>query len=290
MSGEFKVGSGLACVSVAVGLGQWLIPADTLGDEFRFVLIIVACILGFVGFGLIVHAFLPPITNPQKRLVAVIRIWGVVGIVGILCYHQFSRTILPIASIAPSTKQPDVPTAMPSLLSLFMTDYKGKGSGGGISLSSDGRDDLTLKNDTKLRIFFQINEDYGNRSKFMSFYIQSSPQTYEAIEFLAATYRKYLNATLNVEEGGVASSSVTKTSELVFTGRVFIYHEDTLSLSELGKLSDLYQSRGLSPQFLTTPYAISVWESIRSGSSKPPARYELRDGIPRKVGGANVDK
>lgn len=189
-----------------------------------------------------------------------------------------------------STKKLGSLPPMPTVLSLFMTDFKGKGSGGGISLSSDGRDDLTLKNDAKLRIFFQVNEDYGNRSKFLSFYIQSSPQTYEAIELLAATYRKYLNATIKVEEGGVASSSVTKTRELVFTGRVFIYHEDTLSLSELGKLSDLYQSHGLSPKFLTTPYALSVWESIRSGSSKPPAKYELRDGIPQKVADSNIDK
>ena len=189
----------------------------------------------------------------------------------------------PVAVIETSAKSSANPSAIPSILSLFMTDFKGKGSGGGISLSSDGRDDLTLKNDVKLRIFFQINEDYGNRSKFLSFYIQSSPHTYEAIEFLATRYRKYLNATPNMEEGGGASSSVTKTSELVFTGRVFIYYEDTLSLSELGKLSDLHQSNGLSPQFLTTPYALTVWQGLRSGSGKHPAKYELRDGIPRKV-------
>jgi hypothetical protein len=191
---------------------------------------------------------------------------------------------------ASSAKPPEVPTAMPSLLSLYMTDFKGKGSGGGVSLSSDLYTELTFKNNTILRIFYQIHDDYGNRSKFLSFYIPPSPHTYEAIEFLATGYKKHLNLPIKLESGDTSSPSVTKSSELVFTGRVFIYYETTLTLSELGKLDDVYRKQGLSPRFYTTPYALSAWESIRSGNAKPLPKYELRDGIPRKVADPNAIK
>ena len=48
------------------------------------------------------------------------------------------------------------------------------------------------------------------------------------------------------------SPVVTRTTDLIFTGRLFIYHEDPMSLSNLGKLSDAYENEKLSPGFRTT--------------------------------------
>jgi hypothetical protein len=83
------VGIALAFLGVAVGIGQWLIPPDQLGREIKLGLIVLACTLGLVGCALLVQAFLPPATNPTKRIVASIRVCGVLGLVGIIVYYQF---------------------------------------------------------------------------------------------------------------------------------------------------------------------------------------------------------
>jgi len=53
---EFKIGTGLACVGIAVAIGQWLIPPDTVSYDVRFVIVIFALVLFIAGLGLWVHA------------------------------------------------------------------------------------------------------------------------------------------------------------------------------------------------------------------------------------------
>jgi hypothetical protein len=56
---ELWIGAGLACVGIAVGIGQWLIPADELAPRVRSSLIAFACASGLIGLGLLGFAFLP---------------------------------------------------------------------------------------------------------------------------------------------------------------------------------------------------------------------------------------
>lgn len=172
---------------------------------------------------------------------------------------------------------------MPSLLSLFMTDFRGKNSGGGLGLNLDGFAELTFDPSAKLRIFYTVIEDYGSQSKFVSFYIPQSSSAYEAIKFLATGYKEYLEVPLLAEVGSAHSLSVTKSSDLLFTRRIFIYHENHLTLSQLGELNTLYEKENIRPEFRSSPYALAVWESIRSGSVKPPPKYEIKDGLPRAM-------
>lgn len=53
---EFKIGAGLACVGIAVGLGQWLIPPDTINSEVRLALVSIALAFGLSGTGVLLHA------------------------------------------------------------------------------------------------------------------------------------------------------------------------------------------------------------------------------------------
>lgn len=189
----------------------------------------------------------------------------------------------PHSAAAQPSEQPLPP--MPSILSLFMTDFQGKGSGGGVSLYVDAYADLTFQDHTKLRLLYKVIQDYGSRSKFAIFYVPSSPHTYDAIEFLSSGHKQYIDLPFGADTGSAHSPSITKTSELVFTGRLFIYHEDTLTLSQLGKLAETYEKEKVNPEFRTTSYALAVWDSIRSGIITPPPRYEIKDGLPQKVGG-----
>lgn len=53
---EFKIGTGLACVAIAVAIGQWLIPPNTISYDVRFFIVIGAPALFIVGVGLLGHA------------------------------------------------------------------------------------------------------------------------------------------------------------------------------------------------------------------------------------------
>ncbi len=46
-------------------------------------------------------------------------------------------------------------------------------------------------------------------------------------------------------------------TDLVSTGRVYIYFEDELTLGQLGLLEDIYKTKHLSPQFRGAAYASS---------------------------------
>lgn len=68
---ELWIGAGLACVGIAVGLGQWLIPPEVISLKIKAGLIIFACSLAVIGVGLIVYAVIPhnqiPMANPPKQ-------------------------------------------------------------------------------------------------------------------------------------------------------------------------------------------------------------------------------
>jgi len=53
---EFKIGAALACVGIAVGIAQWLVPHDTISYEVRFALVVIALFFGFTGVGILIHA------------------------------------------------------------------------------------------------------------------------------------------------------------------------------------------------------------------------------------------
>lgn len=56
MGMEFKVGTGFACVGIAVAIGQWLIEPETISYEVKFWIILAAGVLSLAGTGMIGHA------------------------------------------------------------------------------------------------------------------------------------------------------------------------------------------------------------------------------------------
>ncbi len=53
---EFGIGVSLACVGIAVALGQWLVPAEMLSAKLRAGLIIFAAVVFIGGVGFLLHA------------------------------------------------------------------------------------------------------------------------------------------------------------------------------------------------------------------------------------------
>jgi hypothetical protein len=178
------------------------------------------------------------------------------------------------------------PTKAPSVLSLYMTDFRGKGSGGGIVTDLEGSEKLFFVSREEPALFFwKVISDYGNQSSFLVIYIPSSSWTYQICEFVSGAYKGYFQSSYKVishTAGGISSDDGSK---VVPTGRVFIYHEDPFSPQQLGKLFDLCESRGLRPEFRGQSHALAAWSAIRAGDAPPPDEYELVGGSPRWVSG-----
>jgi hypothetical protein len=171
---------------------------------------------------------------------------------------------------------------LPSLLSLFMTEFVGKGSGG-LSAVWRGYSDITLPDQTTSRVLFNVVEDHNSMSKFLALFVPQSPKTFDICSDLSKHYINYLKPPLGIRTGAAHLMSETDSKDVVFTGRVFLYFETGMSISQLGKLEEAFQQNGARVEFRSTSYAMDVFNAIRAGDGKPPPRFELKDGLPVEV-------
>ena len=113
-----------------------------------------------------------------------------------------------------------------------------------------------------LNIETTLYRDAAARTKFLAFYIPHSNLTYDACLGLADDYGKIMDGmTSSVVVRGVfgPNSSTVEQNELVFSGRIFIFHEDELSLQQRASLDSLYRSKGLGLQFRGTEEMMNNW-------------------------------
>lgn len=105
---------------------------------------------------------------------------------------------------------------------------------------------------------------YAAHAKLLFAYIPSCGFTVAVCDFIRLNIATYLD----VGEGDVGAHGVGhdfKTgSELTFTGKVFIYHEDRLKLAEQGAIDATFTEAGLTLQLRSTDYALATRESIKA--------------------------
>ncbi len=104
-----------------------------------------------------------------------------------------------------------------------------------------------------LVIKVQLYLDFQGKNTFVGFYVPHTPAVFDACAYLADHCDIPLSLGKNVPSGGRVGE-ITKYEDLVFSGRVYLYHEDELSDSQKGKLSDLYASKHLEVKFRGTQY------------------------------------
>lgn len=96
----------------------------------------------------------------------------------------------------------------------------------------------------------QVYMDFPARSKFIGVYFpHASPEeTIKKCQIFSDFYQDFMNH-MPESSSAFVGEEMMLSKDLVFSGRVFIYHEDLLTLEQRASLETLYKSRGLSVQF-----------------------------------------
>lgn len=96
-----------------------------------------------------------------------------------------------------------------------------------------------------LEITEQLYSDFQGKSKFVGFYIPHSGETQGLCLYLADHVDFPFGLGTSVISGGVVGEEL-QPKDLVFTGRVFLYHEDHLNIEQQAEIVRAYRERGLS--------------------------------------------
>jgi len=125
-------------------------------------------------------------------------------------------------------------------------------------------------NRTIIEFDAQIYMDIPARTEFIGVYFPhtNAEDTFERCQL----FSNYYKGILDMKKPGITSAFVGEemmsADDLVFSGRVLIYHEDFLSLQQRASLETLYKSKNLSVQFRGPDY-LSAKMLTWSESRKP---------------------
>jgi hypothetical protein len=147
----------------------------------------------------------------------------------------------------------------------------------------------------------RLHADFVGLSKFVSFYVPSSPAVRDIIQFIADNYSTLTGINqieLVLTKPGEYPRS---TDTMKFTGSIVIYHEDALSNADLATLENYYNARRLTPIWRGTAYLQSQILLRRGGEALerllkvPPAMQTPKDqllavtGITAGVDGERIE-
>ncbi len=237
----------------------------------------------FTAWAIVVaYAFL---TGPLPQLEVIPRIAGtlvIAGAFGLAIYYTLwtikNPAPAPTEVETPSTVRPSSPSPAPSptvvpesdlvpdLHKQYLTDYKGMKFGFDKVLQSP---DGTVKS----TINVQINLDHQAKSKFLSVYIPHVPSTYDVCKSLPELHKTFLadGDTVRSDMQMPGDATVSSSRDMIFTGVIYIYHEDRLTLEELGSLENLFKAQKLFVHFRDTNYATTMWLSRKAAASGHPS-------------------
>lgn len=173
---------------------------------------------------------------------------------------KFYRELQPPQMNPTAPKVEAKPVEIPDLHKLFDKDFP--------SLLKIGADRKIKAIKGTVETFVTISEkeyqDYQSKSKFLGYFIPLSPHAYGICEYLTDLYKitmKDLEASHELKFGLTTESNLTSSTDLIFSGRIYIYHENFFTLQDLAALEQLYKSKGLSVIFRGNAYLQSAWDS-----------------------------
>src|ERR1700722_2863533 len=118
----------------------------------------------------------------------------------------------------------------PQIVDLFSKDFSFMKFGTRVDIENKGVKFTTID--------YQIYQDFDSKSEFMSFYIpsiQGNVGTYDVCAYIPNLYQSLLDKYHAMIQGGLKSpgQETQWSNNLVFTGQIYIYYEDDLTLEQL---------------------------------------------------------
>jgi hypothetical protein len=140
----------------------------------------------------------------------------------------------------------------PTWFDIFKSDVPGA-----MKFLSEDRMLIKWKSGDVEKISNQVYADFIGRTKFVGYYIRSSPHTYDACLRLASQPHATINDLQNRvgATGGSGEEGQTDLRALTFSGRVFLYYEVPLSILQKAVIVKAYSKKGFAvelrgPDFL----------------------------------------
>jgi len=143
-----------------------------------------------------------------------------------------------------------------TLRDLFATDFSSSGTGDveyGIFTLTNGRGKATP-------IDYAIVKQLDTAVKFIVFYIPDSDKTPAFCKFLASKYQDYLNSDGSVRFTAKAPgiSDELDSRDLVFSKRIYIYHETDLPAKAIARIDAAFRKRGISVILRSMDYLTTI--------------------------------
>jgi hypothetical protein len=119
---------------------------------------------------------------------------------------------------------------------------------------------LTTSENKEYNILPRIHLDFSSGSRFVSCYMPSGSAFLGSV-YLAQNISKIMAdlAALKITSRRLSDASESSCEDLVFTGNVFVYHEDNLTLQERATLDAIYKDKGLNLRLRGQEYAKVLW-------------------------------
>lgn len=141
---------------------------------------------------------------------------------------------------------------------------------------TDLKNDLKVGNtqsvgslDGKLTVVIERNLhlDFDSHAKYISIFVPGNPELFGVCRFALSDLRPIFALTNDIQvSSGMVGENLVPANSLGFTGRVFLYHESTLSNEEVQNLNEFAISQGIALRVRGDAYAVE-----RSKIDKPLA-------------------
>jgi hypothetical protein len=128
--------------------------------------------------------------------------------------------------------------------------------------------------DENIKMSYSVYLDFASKSQFYTFYISNtnkSDQTASVAETISSNYSNMadnISSDVLVWAKDPADSESTAGHDLIFTGRIYIYHETEMSIAQRGWLETVFQSKGASVVFRGPDYRTTRWLQERASAER----------------------
>jgi hypothetical protein len=161
----------------------------------------------------------------------------------------------------------------PSILSIFMHDSL---SVAGATIQ--GHNDVGWPNNSSTRIFYFVFNDMTQNSRFLAIYLYDRELLLSSAAFLSKSYKDIFANTdrqigFSLKQQGESEESFSWKG--TFSGRIYLYTEDTFSTEQAAFLLKEFRDNGAAVQFRSQDYALGAWDNMKRGAVPAIDAYEL---------------